>query len=72
MVTLSPDLHAFFANEVCTGMKLVSAPIDDPPRIASTITKMPRMPFQERGAACSTIRDKVCSRDDFWPSEGNS
>ena len=72
MVALSPDRHAFFANEVCTGMKLVSAPIDDPPRMASPITMMPRMSFQERGAACSTTRETLWSSDDFGRSEGSS
>ena len=33
-LTIIPERHAFFANEVSTGMKLAMVPIDEPPMIA--------------------------------------
>ena len=37
-----PDLQAFFANELLTGMKFASVPIEDPPRMAPIRINAPR------------------------------
>ena len=38
-----PDLHAFLANELFTGMKLAKVPIEDPPIIAPIRMRRPRI-----------------------------
>ena len=41
IVVTIPDRHAFFANEVSTGMKLATAPILDPPMTEQASTARP-------------------------------
>jgi hypothetical protein len=41
MVVTKPALQAFLANDVFTGIKLAIAPIDDPPIIDMTRSRLP-------------------------------
>jgi len=41
---MKPDLQAFFANDVCTGIKFARTPIEEPPNIEPIKIKSPTRP----------------------------
>jgi len=44
IVNMKPDLQAFFANDVCTGIKFARTPIEEPPNIEPIKIKSPTRP----------------------------
>ena len=57
MQTTIPDLQAFFANELLTGMKFASVPIEDPPMMAPIRMNIPRSRQQFPRLMASLITD---------------